>query len=232
MALTQSGVQLVDNIRKLADAKGTSALARHPTADVYDYLNRALGSLQRKLNMAIPDQRFLASSTFAIGSSVSTYNLPADFHHLLSIDLTYNGTKRWITSYELNERPGMTSPSATSLGDPFLYRLRGSVIEILPTPTSPGSCTLWYVPSPQQFATDGSQSAALWDTIDRLDEYLIAYAARFIATRDRKTDLLAICDSMCSKLESEIQLTSRNRDKNAPARIIDDSISNRFGRRR
>ncbi len=229
MPLTQTGAQMIDAIRRMADVKGTSALARHPNADCYDYLNKGLGSLHRKLIDGIPDQRTLSSSAISVVAGTSLYSLPSDFHHLISTDLTMNGVKRWIESYEMNERPTLTDPSTPNTSLPFLYRLRGSSVELLPTASSAGTFTLWYVPTPKQYATDGSDSSTLFDTIDRLDEYPIAYGARLISIRDNNQSRISMCTQLMNELEAEIRVTARNRDKNTQDRILDERIADRYG---
>lgn len=85
MALTQTLAQIRENVLQFADVKGTTALARHPVATVNDYINRGLGSLHRKLTEALPDQRYLSSSTITTVKGTSLYTLPADFEHLIDL---------------------------------------------------------------------------------------------------------------------------------------------------
>lgn len=230
MALTQTLAQIRESVRQYADVKGTTALLRHPDATVNDYINRALGSLHRKLDEAGVGMQFLSSSTVTTSAGTATYSLPADFRHLISLDLTANGVKTWLVGYEVHERAALTDPSATFAGVPFTYRLRGSVVELLPTPQGVYSGTLWYVPTPTQFATSGGD-ASTWDTIDRLDDYLVAYAAKLIATKDKKKDLFAAAKDTMQELDDEIRAIGRRRDMNSPARPVDEYMTNRWGRR-
>lgn len=227
MALTQQLSQLEAGVRAFADIGGTTALARHPQPYVYDCINRALGSLHRLLTEVQPDQRILSSSTITTAQGTTTYPLDADFDHLISVDLTANGYKTWLTSYDMPERPGLTSPQGGSLGVPLCYRLRGSDIELLPSPSGVYTVTLWYVPDATQLAA-GTDT---YDTISRLDDYIIAYAARFIAVRDKNGQLKSMCEDVMGELRADILAIARSRDKNSPARIVDDSQINRWGRR-
>lgn len=232
MALTVTASQILANVRRITDTAGTNGAARHADAHIYDYINRALGSLHRKLTEALPDERYLSSTTVSLTSGTTTYSLPADFDHLISVDLTANGVKRWLVAYEMSERPALSDPSATFTGIPFAYRLRGSNVEYLPSPTSSYSSTLWYVPTPTQWSTSGSDASSTFDTINRLDDYLIAYAGRFVAMRDKNFDLAGTLKAMCDELEAEIYAIGRSRDKNSPSRIVDESAGDRFGRTR
>jgi hypothetical protein len=226
VALTQSQAEIRANVRKFANVQGTTALLRHPDADLNDYINRALGSLHRRLTTAMPDQRILSSTLIATEADVSTYALPALFDHLISLELTVSGHKHWLQAYEMHERPMLASSDTQTTGIPFAYRLRGGNIEYLPTPGGAYSSLLWYVPS----ATQLTSSGAVYDTISRLDDFLIAYASRVIAVKDKNWDLVAACKDMLAELDSEIEVLARNRDRNSPPRVVDVYQADRWGR--
>lgn len=228
MALNQTQQEMRNNVRKFANVQGTTALLRHPDADLNDYINRALGSLHRKLTTAMSDQRFLASTTVTTSSGTTTYSLPALFEHLISAELTVDGRRHWLQGYEMHERAPLISPDQPTNGIPFTYRLRGSNIEILPTPADAYDVLLWYVPAPTQL-TGNSQT---YDTISRLDDYVVAYASRPIAIKDKNWDLVAACKQIIDELTGEIEVLSRNRDRNSPPRIVDVYATDRWGRQR
>lgn len=227
MALTQTRTQIRAAVRRFTDTGGTNALVRHPDADLNDNIDRALGSLHRALSEFMPDQRLLSSSSIALTSGTATYSLPATFDHLISVDLSANGHKSWLVGYEMWERPGLTSPDAQTTGTPVTYRLRGSSIEYLPPPSGSYTSVIWFVPTPTQFTLD----ADTYDTINRLDDYLVAYASQFIAIKDKNGELLGMCRSMMAELRDDIATVARNRDKNSPPRVVDEMVANRWGRR-
>lgn len=227
MALTQTRTQIRANVRRLSDTGGTNALQRHPDADVNEYIDIALGAIHRALSEGIVDQRLLSSATVSLVDGTATYALEATFDHLISVDLTANGHKAWLTAYEMFERPGLTSPDITATGTPMAYRLRGSNIEYLPTPAGSYTSTLWFVPTPTQFTADGDT----YDTVNRLDTFLTAYATRFIAIKDKNTSLVGLCDELLGEMREEIAQVGRNRDKNSPPRVVDETAANRWGRR-
>lgn len=226
MAINQSLIQLRASVRKFADAQGTTALLRHPDADVNDYINRALGSLHRRLTTALPDQRFLASTTVTTEADVSTYSLPSAFDFLISVELLAEGRRTWLLGYEMHERPQLVRTDVAHNGIPFTYRLRGENIELLPVPQGEYEALLWYVPSATQLTGD----AQVFDTISRLDDYLVAYASRLISIKDKNWDLRDACAQVLAELESEIDLIGRNRDRNSPPRITDVYLADRWGR--
>lgn len=240
MALNQTQTQLVASVRKFANVQGTTALLRHPAADLNDYVNRALGSLHRKLTATLPDQRFLSSSTIEIEADDQLYDLPASFDTLISAELVKvtarvdgvgapAGPRYWLQAYEMHERAALAdanSPLAT--GMPLAYRLRGSTIEFLPTPDGEYDCLLWFVPNVAQLSS-GSDT---YDTISRLDEFIIAHAARPIAIKDKNWDLVAACKNIMDEMSKEIESLARSRDRNSPPRIVDQFAADRWGRPR
>lgn len=226
MALNQTLAQLRASTRKFANVQGATALARHPDVDVNDYVLRALGSLYRKLTESQPDQRYLAYSTVTMVNGTSLYSLPSNFFHLISVDLSALGVKVWLTSFEPNERPRLTDASEPYTGVPLFYRLEGSNIEFLPTPRDAYTSTLWYIPD----APQPSEGQA-FDTIARLDDYVVAYASRIIATKDKQWDLVNECRTVCGELEGEIAVIGRSRDVNSPGRVLDVYQADRWGRR-
>lgn len=231
MALNQTQAQIAANIQKLADVQGTNALLRHPLADIYEYINRGVGAFHRLVSETNPDQRLITSSTVTTSSGTATYALPSDFDHMVSFDLTANGTKVWLQAYELHERPMLTDSSSSYAGIPFTYRLQGANIELLPTPTGVYTGKLWYIPAPTMLATDGSAASTNIDTINRLDEFLIYFGARLVATKDKNWDLANECTQRLQEMTPEIQAIARSRDKNSPPRIVDEMLTNRWGRR-
>jgi hypothetical protein len=227
MALTQTRLQVRDNVRRTTDTRGANALVRHPDTDLNEYINRGYAALYRKLTVVVPDQRFLSTSTISTVSGTTTYSLPADFDHLISIDMLANGVLSWLTSFEMPDRPGLASASASGTGIPTTYRLRGSNIEVLPTPASVYTITLWYVPNTAQFTADNNT----FDTIVRLDDYVISYASLQVAVRDKNWPLVGECRTAMAELDPELEAIARSRDKNSPSRIVDEQAG-QFRRRR
>lgn len=228
MALTQTREQIRDAVRRFTNTQGASALLRHPDADLNEYILRGLSRLRFLLTQANPDQRYLGSTSSSTSDSVTLYSLPSDFGFLIAVDLVANGAKTWLTSYEMHERAALTSADQPSSGIPFCYRLRGGNIEFLPTPGGAYTYTLWYVPHTTEFTAD----ASVLDTINRLDDYVIAYASRFVATKDKNWDLLGECKALMAELTGEIEVIGRSRDQNSLGRISDVHLADRWGRRR
>lgn len=217
MALNRRLDEIRDGVRRFSNTQGTTALLRHPDVEVNDYVNRALGSLYRKLTTTLPDQRYLSSTTITTVDGQATYALGVNFDSIISIDIQAEGRRYWLQGYEMPERPLLTDSSAPTQGVPYSYRLRGSNIELLPVAQDAYTVTVWYVPTTTQLASD----SATFDTISRLDDYLIAYASRLVAIKDKNWELAAACKDMLVELDGEIAALARNVDRNSPPRIVD-----------
>lgn len=227
MALNRTIDQMVDATRKAAGVQGTSALQRHPSADLFDYVNRGIAALDRKLKLVDTGQRFLSSTTVTTVNGTENYSLPADFLHLISLSGEINGAMRWLTAYESNERPLLVDQNAGWTGEPLCYRLRQGSISLLPTPADEYTLTLWYAPAPSTLTTGQT-----YDTIARLDDYIVTYASRLVAEKDKNWDHYDRLTARLGELASEIDALGRNRDINSPARVIDITTRDRWGRMR
>lgn len=227
MALNRTIDQMANATRRAANALGATALQRHPDVDLFDYVNRGIAALDRILKIADTGQRFLSSTsiTTAVGSEL--YELPPDFLHLISLSGEVNGVMRWFTSYEHNERPLLVDQNAGWTGEPLYYRLRQANISLLPIPSGVYTLTLWYAPAPGALTTGQS-----YDTIARLDDYIVTYAARFIAEKDSNWDLYDRLTARLGELRGDVEALARNRDTNSPGRIIDVTQRDRWGRMR
>ena len=228
MALTRTLDQMATRVRELCDIEGTSGIARHPTARIYENVNLGLAALKRLMDEVSPDQSSLSSTTISLTSGTSTYALPTDFKFCISVDLTAEGQKTWLLGYEMHERADLTDPSQSYRGIPWTDKLLGDNIEFLPTPTGSYSATLWYT----GHSTELTDANNPFVTIERLDEYPVWYACRAVAKRDRLWDLHQILDADLAKLEAQVRLMVRARDMNSPPRMVDVCYADRFGRRR
>ncbi len=227
MSITQTLAELTTNVRRTTDTLGTSAAARHPDANIYDAVNRGIAALHRKLTQTIPDQRSLSSYSGSLTAGTSTVALStisSSFERLISIELTANGSKHHLTRYQMQERPGLLSPTGQR-AQPQHYRIIGSNLEFLPTPDSAYTILVWYVPDASQLTAGGSI-----DTIARLDDFIIWYASREIATRDSKWQLIATLDQRLREISADIETYGRNRDMQEPPSIINERAMDRYGR--
>lgn len=233
MSLTAYTKTLADmraRVRRMCDIGGTSGVARHPDADIDDEINSGYAALQRRLSALIPDQRFLASASITTADGTSVYEAaggyPADLQHLLSVDIVAEGRKRWLLAFEEYERSSLTDPSLSYRGVPLAYRLHPASIELLPAPAGVYTVTVRYVPH----ITELSGSDKM-DTVARFDDFVVMWAAKTFAKKDRAWDLHTTLNGDIVALEGEILTFARNRDMNSPPRMVDVSHADRYGRR-
>lgn len=226
MALTQSLSQLRSATRRTADVEGTDALVRHPDTDVNDAVNRGLAALYRILSRSRGEQRYLSVYSFETEDGTSLYPLPADFMHLISIDITVDSRKLWLDAFQSNERPALSDTNVAWTGKPFAYAIRGENIELLPIPGDAYDVNIWYAPALSTLTSDSDT----FDTIERLDDYVVWYAARELATKDKSWDLVSALTAKLQEMRGEVEAIARARDQNAPSRIVDETVNDRFGR--
>lgn len=224
MALNRTIDQMVAATRQMANVEGTTGLLRHPDANVFDYVNRGIAALDRVLRLVDSGQRYLSSDTITTVRDTETYALPATFMHLVSLSGLINGEQRWFTSYDMSERPRLIDENAGWIGEPLYYRLRAGNISLLPVPQAVYTLTLWYQAAPSTLTTGQS-----FDTIARLDDYIVLFAAKLIAKKDKNWELHAVLDQDMVAMRAEVESIARSRDQNYPARIVDVACEGRFG---
>lgn len=172
--------------------------------------------LVRKFN-----DRFVTSYAFSTVAGTESYPLPADFYGLRGVDLQVDGV-HWQTLKPFNfaNRNALRNAPAAHL--PWhtnaRYWLKGSVLTILPVPSSIIAATLWYIPARPQMA----------DTSDSFDfgpggweEYVVIDAAiRALAKEESDTSQL-----MAEKaaIIDRINRSAANRDAGTPRTAQDVS---------
>ena len=228
MPLTQTLAQLRSATRRLTDTEGTDALERHPNADVNDYVNRGLAALHRILVRSRGDQRYLTQGTITTVAGTSSYALSSvasTMMHVISVDITLDGRKVWLDAFQPEEYALLSDTNNSSDGRPTAYAIRGDNLVLLPVPTAVYSGSLWYVPHVVTMTAD----ADVFDTIDRLDDYVIHYAGLFIAMKDKAWELAALLKANLGEMRTDIEAIARSRDPNSSGRIVDESLHTRTG---
>jgi hypothetical protein len=228
MALTRSLAQLRTRLRYVCDIGGTTPSERHPDANLNEALLHGISALHRKLRSVAPGKRFLDSTSIATVAGQRVYSLPADFRSLISVELLADGHRSWLDAHDWPERPALTDPDQSYTGIPYSYALHGANIEFLPIAQGVYTVTLWYVPDAPQPTSDASTI----DTIEGLDDYIIAYAGLDVARRDARPDLYQMFNADLARLEQDILVQARSLDLNSPARMVDTTPRDRFGRSR
>jgi hypothetical protein len=228
MALTTTQLLLREAIQRTADV--VAFTDKHPVAAINHLINRALGALSTLCRTTNPEFQPIASTTITMDGNNSMYSLPATFRTLLSVEYTGDtGTKDWMMPFELHGRAVLSSATAEQTSvRARAYRLMGSNIEFLPLPPEDHTALVWYATTVTQLSGD----AETMDTMERLDSYVIWWAAREIAMEreawerhDRLSDKLA-------SLEADIRILARSKDLGASGLVTDRRFADRYGRSR
>lgn len=133
----------------------TSGVADVATCN--DLVNLALTELYDLLIAARGHEYYVTAAAVAVVAGTATYSLPADFYELLSLTLEWGPTTNEVVLGldKLDNRADFTNFSVWSMYSPKVYRLRGSLVELLPTPTAQVTGRLQYIPALAPLVNDG-----------------------------------------------------------------------------
>ncbi len=225
---TRSLNQLVDAVQRTADV--VAFTDRHPVVYIQDLVCRGIAALERQCLIINPEFKPIGSTTITTDGVATSYPLPSDFRSLLSVEYTDgNSHKQWLLPYEIHERSALTDPDMQSTATRAnFYKLIGTNIEFLPRPPANDSAKLWYVTSVTQLSS-GSQVV---NVLDRLDDYIIWWAAREIANERENWERSDRLSAQLAGYVDELRIVARQIDLSHPARIVDQCFADRYGRYR
>lgn len=229
MALTRTLAQIVDAIQRTADV--VAFTDKHPVSYIKDLACRGIAALDIIIKTTDTEFRPLGSTTYTTDGIASTFGLPVDCRSIIAIEYTVDGQKDYLDPFEWVERPLLVDAdlSGSTTGRARGYKRIGSNLEVLPRPDANQTIQVWY-------STTASQPTADSDTVDvydRLDSYIIWWAAREIAAERENWQRVAFLDRQLATAEGDIRVLARSRDLSAPTRIVDrKNIRDAFGRRR
>ena len=120
-------------------------------------INLQLGELYDLLVSARGHEFYAADSTLSIVAGTASYNLPADFYELLALNLEWSPTDVEPVS-PLNHQQDIWKLANYSYSwdrwSHKAYRLRGSQIDMYPTPRTAVTARLYYVPAFSDLSAD------------------------------------------------------------------------------
>jgi hypothetical protein len=214
MSLTTTQSALRDAVRRTADV--VAFTDKHPDARCNDLINQGLGALSRLCRTTNPEFQPIATTTITCDGTNTLYALPAAFRSLLSAEYVSNGSKLWMTPYELQEHALLSDDQTSALGlRGQYYRVLGTNIDILPKPPANDQVTLWYATTVTQLASD----PATVDVMDRLDSYVIWWAAREIAMERSDWERHDRLTAKMQEMEGDIRILARSIDLSAPSKV-------------
>jgi hypothetical protein len=216
MSLTTTQAIMVDAVQRTADV--VQFTEKHPVTRIKALINQGLGALVRVCLTTNPEFRPVASTTITTDGLATSFALPSNFRSLLSVEYTVDDIKTWLNPHDFSERPGLTDTETTATaGRARSYKVLGSNIELLPLPDADHTALVWYATSVTQLAAD----ADTFDTMDRLDSYVIWWAAREIAMERADWERHDRLSMKMQEMEADIRILSRSIDLSAPAKVIE-----------
>jgi hypothetical protein len=227
MALTRTLAQLRDAVQRTADV--VAFTDKHPVVYINDLVCRGIGALQRQCRIINPEFVPVASTTITADGASTFYALPAGFRSLISVEYTGDDTthKTWLTPYEMHERATLSESdtASRSIGAQW-YRVIGTNLELLPLPAADHTALVWYATNVTQLSLD----ADTVNVMDRLDDYIIWWAAREIAQERENWERYDRLSASLGALVEDIRIMARQIDVSHPARIVDVRQIDKYGR--
>ena len=169
------------------------------------------------------------SNTFMNALTNQTF-VPRPYYKLLGVDLalqTANNAYVTINKFQFADRNRFVYPNtASTIYGVFnmQYRLLGSQIEFIPTPSMGQQIRLWYIPR----LTELLQDTDTTDTgISGWIEYVIVKAA-YLALTKEESDTTSLVMQLAA-LQKRIEESAANRDAGLPDRISDSRSNNGSG---
>jgi hypothetical protein len=228
MPLTRTLAQLRDAVQRTADV--VAFTDKHPEAYVNDLVNRGCAALERQCLIINPEFKPLASTTITADGANTMFALPAGYRSLISVEFTSASDtqfKRWLTPYEMHERATLTESDTTARdARTNWYRVIGTNLELLPRPQEDDSALVWYATTITQL----SANAGTINVMDRLDDYIIWWAAREIAQERENWERYDRLSASLGALVDDIRILARSIDLSHPARIVDTRMIDKYGR--
>ena len=224
LALLQTAVQL------RADVVGS--VSTYGLTEITDYINRGIARVHGLLaKSGEPYYRTLANfmlvgtqqnyyTTAAVGVPAGTAVLPTDIFMVEALDIQLQNNL-WSNCDRMNweERNDYQQNSTFSPLVQAKFQFMGSgaqaSIYITPPPQGGLPARVWYWPVPVVLVSAGDT----WDTANRWDEYVIAFAARLIAERDENYQLSMRLDQTIAQMDETIKVEGENRIKGAAIKI-------------
>lgn len=246
---TQSGEMCLSQIRLAAMQRADRVNSNFVTLPEWSsYINQAMFELYDLL-VTVYEDYFLASpiqfvcdgntflyplpngtNTFLNALNTSQTVTPPPFYKLMGVDLALNNaTNAYVTINKFNfiDRNRFVYPNtASTIYGVFnlQYRVMGSNIEFIPTPTAGQAIRLWYIPRLTELLQDTDVTTM---GISGWIEYVIVRAAKYALDKE-ESDTSQLTQQIVF-LKARIEESASNRDAGQPDKISDTRASNGWG---
>lgn len=221
--------QLQTAVQLRADVAGSAQA--YPLDEITDYINRGIARIhgilsntgegyyrtQFTFNTTSAQQFYY--TTAATGTPAGTAVLPTDIFRLEAVDAQTNG--RWINCQRMNwERRNdfqQTDPILPMFTYLYDFSGSGATTSVFLTPPPSGSLPVrvWYYPVLAPLAQPNDS----WDSANRWDEYVIAFAAMLVAERDQNFELVGQLKGDIAGIEEAIKTEAASRVTGAAPKV-------------
>jgi hypothetical protein len=169
------------------------------------------------------------SNTFTNSLTLASF-VPRPFYKLSGVDLALNNaTNAFVTVNKFNfaDRNRFVYPNtASTIYGVFnlQYRVMGSNIEFIPTPSGNQQIRLWYIPRLKELLLDTDTTDI---SISGWVEYVIVRAAKYALDKEESDS--SVLTQELAMLNSRIVESASNRDAGMPDKISDTRGTNGYG---
>lgn len=215
MAASVSLSEMILGVRRRANIENQTDFIND--SELTEYINAGCQDLYDKLVQAGGQPWFRSTYTFTTVAGTSDYALPSQFYRLASVDIDMGGGL-FISAlpYMENERNKFRwFYQGWFAGRPVYYRMIGSSMRFIPSPTGGYSVTLNYYPV---FPKLSSGSDA-FDGINGWEEYVIWLAVAACKAKSDEDPGFAMAE--ISRLNARIEALAAQRDAYGAERIND-----------
>lgn len=189
------------------------------TAEWNTYINQSAYELYDLLVNTFEDYYTTTPYTFTTDGTTSQYSLPPNFDKLVGVDLALNATSNayvTIQKFDFISRNRYVYPNITSTFAGVFnlrYRLVGSTLMFIPTPSAGQQVRVWYIPRMTQLLKDTDQL----DGVSGWIEYVIVDAAIKALQKEESDVTVLMAQKMA--LIKRIEESAMNRDAGQPDTI-------------
>lgn len=227
-----AGNDCLGSVRLQAQQRADRVNSNFVTKSEWDsYINQSAFELYDLLVTTYDDYYLAEPFVFQTNGTTTNYPLPngvitdfnsavgRPFYKVMGVDLGLaNNDNAWVTvkKFDFIQRNRYIYPNITStyLGVfNMRYRVMGSKINFIPTPSAGQFIKLWYIPRMERLLKDTD----MLDGVNGWTEYVIVDAA-IKALEKEESDVSALM-AQKQALQDRIQSTAMNRDAGAPDTI-------------
>jgi hypothetical protein len=219
MASSVTLAVLVADARRYADMTGDEFRG---DTEIERMVNQKLAEFYDLLVSARGQDYYITSAALSVVSGTASYSLPTDFYQLKTLTLEWSATNQEPVQ-PVNSVAGripLLNHNSWAQWGPKGYRIRGTTVEFLPTPTSAVTCRVQYIPTftPLTNVTPGTTD--VFDCINGWEKLItLGVAMELMEMEEAGTSMK--WGSLYAEQLQRIQDMADDRDADMPMQIED-----------